>query len=50
MYYIYIYIYNGNHKTLICHHGCSYYLVLTGQKEQTMFCITFRHLPSDASF
>ena len=22
--YIYIYIY-GNHKTQICHHGCSYY-------------------------
>ena len=41
----------GNHKTLISHHGCSYYLVITGQKEQTIFCMTFRHLPtSDASF
>ena len=48
--YIYIYIY-GNHKTLISHHGFSYYKVKTGQKEQTIFCITFRHLPSsDASF
>ena len=48
--YIYLYIY-GNHKTLISHHGCSYYEVITGQKEQTIFCITFRHLPSsDASF
>ena len=27
--YIYVYIY-GNHKTLISHHGCSYYLVITG--------------------
>ena len=47
--YLYIYIY-GNHKTLISHHGFSYYqvilLILTGQKEQTMFCITFRHSPS----
>ena len=48
--YIYIYIY-GNHKTLISHHGCSYYLVITEQKEQTIFCITFLHLhSSDASF
>ena len=47
--YIYIYIYD-NHKTLISHHGCSCYLVITGQKEQTIFCITFRHFPSsDAS-
>ena len=38
------------HKTLIFHHGCSYYQVITGQKEQTIFCITFRHSPSDASF
>ena len=43
--YIYIYIY-GNHKTLISHRGCSYYLVITGQKEQTILCITFRHSPS----
>ena len=51
--YIYIYIYYiyGNHKILISHHGCSYYLVITEQKEQTIFCITFWHLPSsDASF
>ena len=54
--YIYIYIYMyyilyGNHKTLISHHGCSHYLVITGQKEQTIFCITFLHSPSsDASF
>ena len=48
--YIYIYIY-GYHKTLISYHGCSYYQVITGQKEQTIFCITFRHSPSsDASF
>ena len=47
---IYIYIY-GNHKTLISHHGCSYCLVITGQMEQTIFCITFWHSPSsDASF
>ena len=44
---IYIYI---SHKTLISHHGCSYYQVITGQKEQTIFCITFLHSPSDASF
>ena len=44
-----VYIY-GNHKTLISHHGSSYYQVITGQKEQTMFCIAFRHSPSsDAS-
>ena len=49
--YIYKYTYIYNHKTLISHHGYSYYLVITGQKEQIMFCITFRHLPSfDASF
>ena len=51
--YIYIYIYINiciYIYTLISHHGCSYYLVMTGQKEQTIFCITFRHLPfSDAS-
>ena len=29
IYMIYIY---GNHKTLILHHGCSYYQVITGQK------------------
>ena len=45
-----IYIY-GNHKTLISHHCCSYYLVITGQREQTIFSITFRHSPSsEASF
>ena len=52
--YIYIYMYYilyGNHKTLISHHGCSHYLVITGQKEQTIFCITFLHSPSsDAPF
>ena len=40
-----LYIY-GNHKTLISHHGCSYYLAIMGQTEQTIFCITFRHSPS----
>ena len=44
-----VYIY-GNHKTLISHHCCSYYLVITGQR-QTIFSITFRHSPSsEASF
>ena len=47
--YIYIYIY-GNHKTLIFHHGCLYYLVITRQKEQTIFCITFRYSPSSDRF
>ena len=42
---------HGHHKTLICHHGCSYYQVIMGQNEQTIFCIMFQHLPSsDASF
>ena len=36
----------GNHKTLISHHGCPYYLVIMGQKEQIIFCMTFWHSPS----
>ena len=51
IYTIYKYKYNiyGNHKAVISHHGCSYYQVITRQKEQNIFCI--RHSPSsDASF
>ena len=50
--YVYIYIYIcSNRKTIISHHGCSHYQVITGQKEEAIFCITFRHWPcSDASF
>ena len=44
-----VFIY-GNQNTLISHNVCSYYLLITGQTEKTIFCITFRHLPSsDAS-
>ena len=34
---------------IIFHYDCSYYYVFTGLKVQTIFCITFWHLPSDAS-
>ena len=47
--YIFIYI-HGNHKTLISRHGCSYYLVITGQREQTIFCITFWHSRSSDEY
>ena len=30
---MYIHIF-GNHRTLICHHGCSYYEVIMGQKDK----------------
>ena len=54
--YIYIYIYINVYMVII-KHFTSWLLILlgnqviTGQKEQTIFCIAFQHLPSsDASF